>query len=1030
MSLSSWRQFQLFENIPIKDPNFGGNSLLYSDPTLCAAAIVDPQTLIIAVNSNTIKVVKLDQSQVVHEFQAFPHEFQITFLKVVNGEFLVALGESIGKPSLIRIYKLNKLPNKEQAYHSQVELKNGNNTYPISVVSISNDLSCIMVGFINGKIILIRGDISRDRGSQQRIIYEDPSKEPVTALFLNNDSTACFVATTSRILLFNTTGRNRGYPSLVLNSKNGLDLNCGAFNSATNEFICCLSSFIEFFSATGKKHQFAFDLSSRKKIFCVDKDHILVVTEETGGPSTSISVNELSPTIINRVFIIDTKNKIISLNFVVSSAIIDIFSTVQSGKNVTYLLTSEGVMHRITSKPLENQISIIIQKELYPFALQLAKQYSLPSLAVQEIHKKYGDYLFKKGLKKEATDQYIQCLDVVETSEVISKFGVKEVPDPESMKNLADYLWSLIKNSISQCDHITLLLIVLIKLKDVEGIETFIQHFDRNGDWNEEIVKDDMDDVTFFYSDNEFFDLDLILELLKESDFKRLSYQLAKRYSKDSLIIVDILLNLLNNPIKAIKYIKSLPIDETLRCLVIYSKKLLEESPNETNALLIKVFTGKFKPTNFEVELDRRDTTSDFSENIRTVFYSYKTFFNYMNSNGKSDVISESSETSNENEEPTYHPPKPSIVFSSFVSKPFEFVVFLEACLACYQQYEGFDEDKQVILTTLYDLYLNLAQEDVPERINDWRSRATGVLNESNKLVNSSIASTGKSVDNSLMLLISHMDKSSPSTKSNIDGIDIASFAHDNSEMDLLSTFRAMTLNDEPDTCLNFLERYGAEEPKILQVALNYFVSNKHIFKEMGGNEVLKEKILRPIIEGELMSLLDIIKVLSRTSVAHFGLIQDVIINYVKNEDVEIKRNEKLIESYDKELNEKKEKLKSLINSNEPIHVPLKNQTCFMCNLTLDIPVVFFKCGHTYHQHCLNEEEDTLESERKLFKCPKCLVELETSNKLYEAQHEVIQKNDLLDFALNSEEGSKDRFKVVTEFLGRGAICYSDITIE
>ncbi|EJS44185.1 pep5p [Saccharomyces arboricola H-6] len=1029
MSLSSWRQFQLFENIPIKDPNFGGNSLLYSDPTLCAAAIVDAQTLIIAVSSNIVKVVKLNQSQVIHEFQAFPHEFQITFLKVINGEFLVALGESIGKPSLIRVYKLEKLPNKEQAYHSQVELKNGNNTYPISVVSISIDLSCIVVGFVNGKIILIRGDVSRDRGSQQRIIYEDPSKEPITALFLNNDATACFVATTSRILLFNTTGRNKGHPSAVLNPKNGLDLNCGDFNTETNEFICCLSNFIEFFNSSGKKHQFAFDLSLRKRIFCVDKDHILVITEETGGPNTSISVNELSPTIINRVFIIDIKNKIISLNFFVSSAIIDVLSTTQNGKNITYLLTSEGIMHRITTKPLENQISIIIQKELYPFALQLAKQNSLSPLDIQEIHKKYGDYLFKKGLKKEATDQYIQCLDVVETSEVISKFGVKEVPDPESMKNLADYLWSLIKNSISQRDHITLLLIVLIKLKDVEGIETFVQHFDRNGNWSEEVVIDDMDDVTFFYSDNDFFDLDLILELLKESDFKRLSYKLAKKYSKDSLIIVDILLNLLHSPIKAINYIKSLPIDETLRCLVTYSKKLLEESPNETNALLIKVFTGKFKPSTFEVELGHRDTTGDFSEGIRTVFYSYKTFFNYMDSNVKSDAISESSDVPDENEEPTYHPPKPSIVFSSFVSKPFEFVVFLEACLACYQQYEGFDEDRQVILTTLYDLYLSLAKEDVPERINDWRSRATAVLSESNKLVNSSTTTAGKKVDNSIMLLISHMDQSSSSAVDKTKNQATASFDHENLEMDLLSTFSAMTLNEEPNTCLEFLERYGTEEPKLFQVALNYFVSNRLIFKEVGGNAVLKEKVLKPILEGENMSLLDIIKALSRTNVAHFELIQDIIINHVKREDTEVKRNEKLIESYDKELNEKKEKLKITINSDQPIHVPLKNQACFMCNSTLDIPVVFFKCGHIYHQHCLNEEEDTLENERKLFKCPKCLVELETSNKLYEAQHEVVEKNDLLNFALNGEEGSKDRFKIITEFLGRGATSYSDITI-
>lgn len=89
------------------------------------------------------------------------------------------------------------------------------------------------------------------------------------------------------------------------------------------------------------------------------------------------------------------------------------------------------------------------------------------------------------------------------------------------------------------------------------------------------------------------------------------------------------------------------------------------------------------------------------------------------------------------------------------------------------------------------------------------------------------------------------------------------------------------------------------------------------------------------------MPLLDIIKALSRTNVAHFGLIQDIIIDHVKTEDIEIKRNEKLIESYDKELKEKNKKLKNTINSDQPLHVPLKNQTCFMCRLTLDIPVVF-----------------------------------------------------------------------------------------
>nr|CAI6685896.1 BPK_HP1_G0044080.mRNA.1.CDS.1 [Saccharomyces cerevisiae] len=68
-----------------------------------------------------------------------------------------------------------------------------------------------------------------------------------------------------------------------------------------------------------------------------------------------------------------------------------------------------------------------------------------------------------------------------------------------------------------------------------------------------------------------------------------------------------------------------------------------------------------------------------------------------MNSNGTSDAMKASlQEASHEHEEPTYHPPKLSIVFSSFVTKPLNLLFSLEACLACYlQQYEGFDEDRQ-----------------------------------------------------------------------------------------------------------------------------------------------------------------------------------------------------------------------------------------------------------------------------------------------------------------------------------------------
>nr|CAI6685994.1 BPK_HP1_G0044090.mRNA.1.CDS.1 [Saccharomyces cerevisiae] len=73
-----------------------------------------------------------------------------------------------------------------------------------------------------------------------------------------------------------------------------------------------------------------------------------------------------------------------------------------------------------------------------------------------------------------------------------------------------------------------------------------------------------------------------------------------------------------------------------------------------------------------------------------------------------------------------------------------------------------------------------------------------------------------------------------------------------------------MTLNEEPSTCLKFLEKYGTE----------------------WAVRSTERKVLRPIIEVVRMPLLDIIKALSLYKCSlHFGLIQDIIIDHVKTED-------------------------------------------------------------------------------------------------------------------------------------------------
>ncbi|AQZ17949.1 PEP5 (YMR231W) [Zygosaccharomyces parabailii] len=1032
MAFASWRQFQFFESTPIRDPLQGSDTPLYSDPTLSAATPINKNQFALAVKSNYIRVVSLSESRIDHEFQAYEDNYQITYLEVVDQSFLLAVGEKLGKPSLIKIYKLDNLPNNPSSYHSIVEVKKGNYTYPISVVATSRDLNCICVGFVSGKILLIRGDILRDRGSRQRIIYEDAGKEPITSLQFNLESTVCFAATTTRIMMFSTTGRNRGQPDITLDAQHGISLNCSCFSSYTDEYICYVEGSIDIYTEGGEKRSVVTGLSGVKRISSIDKDHILLVVEAEYARSTVLEVEEFSQSNSNRVIILDLKNQVVTLNNFISSAIIDIFIVTDGNYKLVYLLTSEGTIIKICEKSLEDQLDIAIQKELFDFALELAKQHSLDPLKIQDIHRKYGDWLYKKGSRSEAVEQYIRCLDVVETSEIISKFGINESPDPKGLQNLAHYLWSLIKENRSNSDHITLLLIALVKLKAKNDIQYFIDHYSRSGNFSEDVITSDMDDESFFYSDKNLFDLELVLGLLQESKFEELAYLMACKFAKDPVVIVDLILNTLDDPHAAIRYIRSLSIDETLRVLVTFSKQLLDKCPNDTNILLIAVFTGKFKRTEFANNLKDSEPTHELSDDLMTVFYSYRTFLKYINNvtGGEAEVEARNSIA------PTYHPPKASLIFNSFISKPFQFVVFLEACLESYQRYEGSKEDKQVILTTLYDLYLTLANDDIPERQNDWRSRATKVLKESNKLFMASEnatakgSSSAKSVDNSLMMLISHMNRidihpiqEGDGETKNISELDKGSRAS------LLNTFRFMILTDDPQKCMAFMEAHGSQEPYLYCVALKYFISTKQVLEQIGGEKVLKSKILDKILEAALMSVVEIISVLGSTNVATYGLIQEVLINHVRQEQDQISRNKKLINSYESELKSKKKELKDLLDLEKPLHVTIKNKTCYMCHTALELPLVFFKCQHIYHQRCLNEEQKTKEG-KKYFKCPKCIVELETSEKLLEAQREISKKTDMLKIALDNGDEIDDRFKIVTDFVGRGGLEYSHVTLE
>lgn len=1050
----AWKQFQFYHSIPIRDPFLGNDHPLYSDPNLSSIAMTTDGNnynnafIVMATSNNTnVQIIDLKNIGIISQFNLLDNEknnnYIISNIKIIsNNKWVMFILKSVSTdsnltpPTIIRFYQLSKLlsyhnniKNHTQPpqFHSEVIVSSQKDNTPLSAFDITPDLSIIALGYLNGDIILIRGDIAHDKGSRQRKIFSS-GDTPILSINLVQSTTTAhhewivLSSTLNEILLFSTRGDNKGKPTHVMADNLSLQLGNSSWDSLGGKF----------WVLDNQENLISFKLNNEKEIIILPP-----FLQNTNESETIIKINKIQllnetnvlliieeyPRIhdenykkIHKFIILDIANHIVAFNTLIQDPILEYLGGYDEKFS---LLSTNGVLYQINKKPFNEIIEVIQSKNDFPLAIEFIKEYITKNDTKEnqdnlyQIHEKYAIYLFNQGQYRESMEQYTKCLSIIDINETLTKFSsLENLSDRDKNQILSVFLWSLIEKNIANSDHITLLLIILIKLNEIDDLNRFIQHFTRSGQYVHEILTNDISDEEFFYSNNKLFDLDLIIGLLRECNLLVEAYELAKKFSKDPVLIVTLLLDDLNEPHSALNFIKTLPIDDTLRIMCQFSRQLLTSLPNDTNLLLIEIFTGKYKPrgsSNKPIPLTRKESE------LKKIFYSYATFLSYINdTNSATPPDNSSTRTSTTTTSTTtYHPPKPSLIFTSFIDKPFQFVVFLEACLETYQQFEGFKEDLQEILTTLYDLYYSLSERDDIERREDWKIKAEEIWNRSQILQEDD--NTNNQVDNSLMVLISHMN-----------GVHINS---DTNPKDLIvNTFDTMTLIEDPLACWDYFVSHVDEETRLYRLALKYFISNEEIVRIIGGSTKIRQQLIDRALAGGVIELPELIQILSTTDVIKLDLIQDILVDYFHQQETEIENNNKLIETYQEELTTKQNQLKDLMDSTKSIQINIKNQHCYMCELPLDLPILYFKCGHIYHKRCLNEEENTARNDAS-YKCPKCILELESSNKIYDEQTNVTQDIELLETILNTKEGQKDRFKIISEFIGRGGLEYSHIDL-
>jgi hypothetical protein len=214
--------------------------------------------------------------KVVRSFKA--HDVgAITHMKQIQGTaLLVTIAEDLSNEPILKVWALDKLEKKSgiPRCQSTLAIHNGRKQFPISAFAALEDLSQLAVGFANGAVTVVRGDLIHDRGARQRTVFE--SEEPVTGIeFREGSITTLYIATTNRIATLVISGRGQGQPARSLD-EHGCSVGCMAVDKASRDIVVARDDAIYYYGLHGRGPPYTYE--GEKKMITVFKDYAAIVS--------------------------------------------------------------------------------------------------------------------------------------------------------------------------------------------------------------------------------------------------------------------------------------------------------------------------------------------------------------------------------------------------------------------------------------------------------------------------------------------------------------------------------------------------------------------------------------------------------------------------------------------------------------------------------------------------------------------------------------------------------------------------------
>ncbi|KAF0695239.1 Aste57867_13931 [Aphanomyces stellatus] len=814
-----------------------------------------------------------------------------------HDEQMFAATDSSGSTALVKIWRTDQQDRDgKPKLLQQIKIFAKFPEQAVTAFAVSDDLSQISVGLLNGAIILFRSDAKR-RSDRPPLLLQPANQYPVTSLQFatKNGALSLYAATKRGLTCYHCddakTKANQMPRSVVLDER-GVALHCGAV-SDDGDMAIGQSDAVYFYTPEDRTVCFGFE--GDKKYLSFFKQYLLVAHVDPRGR--------------HQVNVYDLQNKFIAFNWTLTNTAksttrfdeTEEIRHVVSEFGAVFVLSSLGYVYRLTEKDTASKLDILFRKHLYSIAISLAFSSNYDLTSIMDIFRAYGDHLYQKGDFDGSLRQYARTIGYVEPSYVIRQFL-----DAQRIHNLTTYLEALHAKAFATAEHTTLLLNCYTKLKDVKKLDSFL------------LIDETTTDTT---KQQLTFDVETALTVLRDH-YPTHALALAKKHEEHSWYL-KIQLDRIHSEtlsdadqarcLDALAYIEGLSFAEANLNLRKYGRTLVTHVPGPTTELLKQLCTGRFPhspekadPANFlHLFVSHRAELRQFLEYIVDV----ETVRNPQIGNTLLEmVLSDTSAHNDDGASPDdddglEDEHKAAVVVPSAKANEAAVLALLDNPRVKY------DEDHALILMQMHGL--KQGKRYLYQKLHMYH-----------------------------MLLQHHMEEG------------------------------------EDQAVLDQVKQHGESNANLWLLALKYFSDKKDDAQYTYLTTLLGWMDNQPNLQ---IPPLQVVSILSQARDLPLSVVRQYVVNQLKQDQSHIDRDMDEIKKFKQDT----QKMRGQLTAIGAKAMVFQATKCDLCGHDLDLPVVHFMCGHSFHQNCISETDRecmTCAPEHRHFLSLKASLEQKASN--------------------------------------------------